>query len=494
MSGRDPSHTRRAPKRRPRTQPRRFRQRNVPREWRHRLEPRATAPRRRVGPDLARRARRLLWWWPPWALACAWALTTQRWVTAALTAVMAALSHAIAPRDEGLSYVLDHEMDVDSPAFLDSVQGTTGVPLLPGNRVVLLNNGDEFYPAMLEAVRNARHSITIEAYIYWHGEVGLEFARAIADRARAGVVVKILLDTVGSATIGQEILTTLEGGGCQLAWFNPIGWYTLDRFNYRTHRKSLIVDGVIGFTGGAGIADHWRGRAQDAEHWRDMQVQVVGAAAVPLQSGFALNWQYTTGELVTGPVFFPEPPADGPVAVQTVMSSPAAGASTVRTLYYLSIACAHDSILIANPYFVPDQVAIEALTAAKRRGVDVKIMVSGIRNDNWLARQNSVRLFGPLLAAGIEVYEYNRTMLHQKTMVVDGAWATIGTANFDNRSFAFNEESNVSFHDARLVRQLVDIFHEDLGACERVTPEGWRRRGLLARVQETLASVLEDQV
>lgn len=468
----------------------------MPREWRHRLEPAVahTTRRRRIVRGLMGRIRGWLWWSAPWTVACTWALATDRWITAALTGVMAALSHAIALRDPGLAFAVDHEMAVDSPAFHDSMVGSTGVPLVRGNAVALLNNGDEFYPAMLAAIRGARRSITIEAYIYWRGEIGLEFAHAIADRAKAGVAVKLLLDTIGSATIGQEILQILEAGGCQLAWFNPIGWYTLDRFNYRTHRKSLIVDGRIGFTGGAGIADHWLGCAQDDRHWRDIQVRVEGRGAVPLQTGFAQNWLRTTGEMVSGPAFFPELADAGPIAVHTVLSSPSAGVSPVRTLYYLAIASARRSILIANPYFVPDQVAIDALTAARARGVDVTIIVSGIRNDNWLARHNSVRLFGPLLEAGVEICEYNRTMLHQKTMVVDSAWATIGTTNFDNRSFAFNEESNVSFHDRDLVRQLEQIFKDDLAASDRVTMERWRARGIGARAQELVAALFEDQV
>jgi cardiolipin synthase len=440
------------------------------------------------------RVRGWLWWPMPWAIACTWALATDRWWWALGTGAMAAVSQAIALRDPGLAFAVDHEMPVDSPQFLDSMEGSTGVPLLEGNAVEILNNGDEFYPSMLEAVRGAGRSITIEAYIYWKGEIGLEFAHAIADRAKAGVPVKLLLDTVGSATIGDEILKVLEGGGCQLAWFNPIDWYTLDRFNYRTHRKSLIVDGRIAFTGGAGIADHWKGHAEDPEHWRDMQVRVEGPGAVPLQTGFAQNWLRTTGEMVSGPAFFPAIPPAGPVAVHTVLSSPSAGASPVRTLYYLAIASARRSILIANPYFVPDQVALDALRAARERGAIVKILVSGIRNDNWLARQNSIRLFGPLLEAGVEVYEYNRTMLHQKTMVVDEAWATIGTTNFDNRSFAFNEESNVSVHDPACIRRMVDIFDEDIAVSDPLTLERWRRRGVIARGQELVAALFEDQV
>ena len=440
------------------------------------------------------RARAWFWWSLPWTVAATWALATDRWWWALGTGLMAAVSHAIAPRDAGLAFAVDHQMPVESDAFLDSMVGSTGVPLIPGNAVEILNNGDEFYPSMLEAIQGARRSITIEAYIYWRGEIGREFAQAIADRARAGVQVKLLLDAVGSATIGDEILKILEGGGCQLAWFNPIGWYVLDRFNYRTHRKSLVVDGEVGFTGGAGIADHWRGCAQDPEHWRDMQIRIEGPGAVPLQTGFAQNWLRTTGELVTGPAFFPEPRQAGSAAVHVVLSSPPAGASPVRTLYYLAIASARRSILIANPYFVPDQVAVDALKAAQARGAEVIVIVSGIRNDNWLARQNSVRLYGPLIEAGIAIYEYNRTMLHQKTMVVDDTWATIGTANFDNRSFAFNEESNVSLHDPASIRRLTAIFHDDLAVSERVTLDGWRRRGVVARAQETVAALFEDQV
>jgi cardiolipin synthase A/B len=468
----------------------------VPRRWRHRLEPQVArrTHRRRIVRGVMARIRSWFWWSWPWTVAATWALATDRWWWALGTGLMAILSHAIALRDPGLAFAVDHQIPVESDAFLDSMVGSTGVPLLPGNRVEILNNGDEFYPSMLEAIRGARTSITAEAYIYWRGEIGLEFAHAIADRAKAGVPVKLLLDAVGSATIGDEILKVLEAGGCQLAWFNPISWYVLDRFNYRTHRKSLVVDGHIAFTGGAGIADHWRGHAEDPDHWRDMQIRIEGPGAIPLQTGFAQNWLRTTGEMVSGPAFFPCCDHAGSVQVHTVLSSPSAGASPVRTLYYLAIASARRSIRIANPYFVPDQVAIDALVAAQARGVEVTVIVSGIRNDNWLARRNSIRLYGPMLASGVGIYEYNRTMLHQKIMVVDDAWATLGTANFDNRSFAFNEESNVSLHDRGSIRRLLTIFEADLAVSERVTLEAWERRGLLERASEAVAALFEDQV
>ena len=423
----------------------------------------------------------------------AWAIGSGRWGWAIGAAVMAMVSYLIAPKAAPPRFGLDHEFPVDSPEFAATVAGASGAPFLAGNALEILNNGDAFYPPMLAAIRGAEASITIEAYIYWAGDIGREFAEALADRAKSGLPVKILLDAIGSSTIGTEILALLDAGGCHVAWYNPIRWYTLGRFNNRTHRKSLIVDGRIAFTGGAGIADHWRGNARGPDEWRDIQVRLEGPAVVPLQTGFAHNWQQTTGELISGERYYPDVDPAGPLAVQTLLSSPEIGASSVRTMYYLSIVCARQSIYIANPYFVPDPVAIETLIEAKRRGVDVRIMVSGIRNDNWLARYNSVRLFGRLLAAGIEIQEFNRTMLHQKTMVVDRRWVTVGTTNFDNRSFDHNEESNVSVFDRRLAQQLHDIFLADLNGCERVTMGAWAKRGVWSRAQELVASFLQEQ-
>jgi len=226
-----------------------------------------------------------------------------------------------------------------------------------------------------------------------------------------------------------------------------------------------------------------------------MQIRLEGPGVTPLQTGFAQNWLQTTGELISGPLYYPPPgrPAGG-IAVQTIMSSPEIGASTVRTMYYLSIICARKSIFIANPYFVPDEAAIDALIEAKNRGVDVRVMVSGKRNDNWLARRNSVRLFGRTLKAGIEILEYNKTMLHHKTMVVDAVWATVGTTNFDNRSFAHNEENNVCFYDAALACSMHETFLKDMEGCEKLTYARWRRRGVIARGGEVLAALLQEQI
>jgi cardiolipin synthase len=467
--------------------------RGVPRRWRTKLapHPKDQTPKGRAA--LWLQVRRLLLAWWLWAVIAMAATVLDQWWWAVGTGLFAFVCFVITPAERAPCYGLDHTFGVDDPLFIPSMSGTTGVELLGGNRIDILNNGREFYPAMLDAIRHAEGSITIEAYIYWAGRIGMEFAQALAERARAGVAVKILLDAVGSSTIGTEILEVLEAGPCQLAWYNPARWYSIGRFNHRTHRKSLIIDGRIGFTGGAGIADHWLGDAEGPGRWRDIQVRLEGPSVVPLQTGFAHNWVQTTRELISGDRFYPPVGPAGTLPAMTIMSSPEAGASSVRTMHYLSIASGRRSIFIANPYFVPDVTAVAQLVDAKHRGVDVRIMVAGIHNDNWVARQNSTRLIGPLLRAGIEILEFNRTMMHQKTMVVDELWGTIGTTNFDNRSFAHNEENNVCVYDGEWARELHRIFLRDLDGCDRITLASWERRGIRCRAMELAASFLEEQ-
>jgi cardiolipin synthase len=457
----------------------------------------ATDPRHRPPKGLATfwtRARRLFWSWWPWALFSVWAITSGETGWGFGAVAMALFCHLSAPVETPPRFGLEHEIAIESDEFLTSIAGATGSPFIAGNRIHILNNGDEFFPPMLEAITEAQATITVEAYIYWAGEIGQRFAEALSERARAGVRVKLLLDAIGSSDIGDEIVRTLEQSGCQIAWYNPIRWYTLGRINHRTHRKSLIIDGRVAFTGGAGIADEWLGDAQDKEHWRDMQIRLEGPAVTPLQTGFAQNWLETTHELISGPEYYPLLEPAGRLSVLTIMSTPVTGASNARTLYYLSITSARRSLHIANPYFVPDPAALDTLIDAKKRGVDVVIMVAGDCNGNWLSRRNAVRLYGRLLDAGIEILEYEGTLLHHKTMVADGLWATIGTSNFDSRSFAHNEENNVCFYDRDLAQQLDDIFLADEKRCTRITREAWRKRGWFWKLQELIAAFLQEQV
>jgi cardiolipin synthase len=281
--------------------------------------------------------------------------------------------------------------------------------------------------------------------------------------------------------------------GCELRWYRPIRWYNLHRVNNRTHRKSLIIDGHIAFTGGAGIGEHW---CSDATHagWRDLQIRVQGPAVIPMQTGFAFNWFDATQELIAGPRYYPVLSTKGGVEALTVVSSPKNDSFTASILYSLTILCARRSILIANPYFVPGPRTIEMLGDAVARGVEVRVMVAGPHNDTWWARQNSVRLYGKLLEAGVEILEYQPVMLHQKTMIVDNIWATVGTTNFDHRSLRFNEECNVCFFDPDLLEELHRVFDEDLKHCKPVSLAEWRKRGLVQRIGERIASLLQDQV
>jgi cardiolipin synthase len=438
--------------------------------------------------------RRLLWSWWPWALLAVYYIDQRNWWAAFGIGLWSGVCSLSTPGEFPPQYGLDHNLTVSDPEFMNTMAGAAGVPFLGGNSVVLLNNGDRFYPSMLEAIAEAERSITIEAYIYWAGEIGLQFAKALAAAAQRGIRVKILLDAVGSSSLSAEILQVLENGGCNVAWYNPIRWNHLRRINNRTHRKSVIIDGRIGFTGGAGIADHWTGDAQDDKHWRDLQIRVEGPSVRPLQTGFAQNWLECTGELVTGPYFYPAPVAAGDLSLQTVMSSPETGASTVRVMYCLAISAARTTIDIANPYFVPDHDSIDLYSDAVKRGVRVRVMVAGVSNDTLITRYNSVRLYGAVLEAGVELYEYNRTMMHHKIMIVDGLWSTVGTSNFDNRSFSHNEENNVSAVDEGLAGSLLETYDRDLAVCERVTLEGWRRRPIAHKAIEMLASFVQDQV
>ena len=438
--------------------------------------------------------RRLVWAWWFWALLAFLAVYSDHTKLAILAGCLSGFTYLVTPYEQSPKYGLDSKFSVDSNEFVGSMIGATGVSFVEGNSIAILNDGDEYYPAMLDDINRARHSITMEAFIYWAGDIGQEFSRALARKAHHGVRVKILLDALGSLYIGNDILKTLKDGGCQVEWYNPIRWTTIGRINHRTHRKSLVIDGRVAFTGGAGIADQWTGHAQDPQHWRDIQVRVEGPAAIPLQTGFAQNWLNATGELLSGGAYFPQPDNAGPFALQTILSSPEIGSSSIRIMYYLAIVCARGTIYLANPYFIPDETGRDILIDAKKRGVDVKLMLTGRHNDTRLARYGNMQLYGKFLEAGIEIYEYETTMMHQKTMVVDGAWATIGTTNFDNRSFALNEESNVCFYDRRLAAEMERIFLRDLENCTRVDLGTWRRRGLMSKVQGVMALMMKEQI
>ncbi len=389
---------------------------------------------------------------------------------------------------------IDHLYPVGDPQFGRAMGSLLGPPLTSGNRVRALCNGDEIFPSMLDAICGAERTICFETFIYWSGSIGREFAEALSERARAGVKVHVVLDWLGSDRIDESLVEMMTDAGAKVVRYHPLRWYNVGRLNNRTHRKLLIVDGLVGFTGGVGIADEWLGHAQDPDHWRDSHFRLEGPAVAQMQAAFMDNWIETCAQVLHGEDYFPRLEPAGPHAAQVFRSSADDGSESVRLMYLLSIASAARSVRIANSYFVPDALVTRMLVEAQRRGAQVEIIVPGRHIDQKVVRRASRSLWGPLLEAGIAIYEYQPTMYHVKVMVVDEAWTSVGSTNFDNRSFRLNDEANLNILDAEFAGAQARVFEEDKARARRITLEEWRRRPLKERAIERLAGLLRLQL
>jgi len=383
---------------------------------------------------------------------------------------------------------------LDDPRFHQELGVLLGPQFVPGNRLRVLRNGDEIFPAMLAAIRGATTTITFETYIYWSGDIGREFTQALADRARSGVKVHVLLDWVGSAKMDDALLETMRSAGVQIHKFHPPHWSHLGRLNNRTHRKLLVVDGRIGFTGGVGIAPLWTGAAQDPGHWRDTHFQVEGPVVAQIQAVFLDNWIKVSGEVLHGPAYFPPLAAAGNGLAQVFSSSPSGGSESMQLMYLLAITAASRSIDLSAAYFVPDELASKALVAAMKRGVKLRIIVPGPHIDSETVRRASRARWEPLLAAGALIAEYQPTMYHCKVMIVDGLLVSVGSTNFDNRSFRLNDEATLNIVDAEFAAQQTRIFDDDLRLSRPVSLADWRERPWRERLVERFASLLGSQL
>ncbi len=388
---------------------------------------------------------------------------------------------------------------VGEPSFFRTIEAHTDAPIVGGNRIAVLLNGDETFPTMLRDIRAAKSSITFAQYLYEGGSIARELAQAFAERGRAGVKVNILLDDHGSGSAPSDILDIMKQGGCEVEFFRRIDaagivfpWKLL-RYNYRSHRRVLVIDGRIGFTGGYGISDAWTGDGRTPDHWRDTNARIEGPLVRFLQAAFAESWLETTGIAIGGEDYFPRLETVANVTGQIVKSSPTGGSFQNYMLFLLSINSAKKSIFITNPYFIPDDVMTEALVKAAGRGVRVDILLPG-KIDSQLTYTASRSHYGPLLLGGITIYEYKASLLHAKTIVVDGVWATIGSTNFDNRSFALNQEINLTVYDRGIAQRLEQIFADDLKYAERITYERWQSRSLYERVMEMFAFPIKEQL
>ena len=380
------------------------------------------------------------------------------------------------------------------PQFLRAMGALLGPNIVGGNLAQELLNGDQIFPAMLTAIRGAQRSITFETYIYWSGDIGREFAAALAERAQAGVKVHVLLDWVGSAKIDESFLQEMRKAGVVILKFHEPSWYNFARLNNRTHRKLLVVDGKTGFTGGVGIAPKWTGAGQDAEHWRDSHFRIEGPVVAQMQAVFLDNWLKVTGEVMHGEAYFPPLQAVGQSDAQVFSSSPAGGSESMQLMYQLAITAAERSIDLSSAYFVPDELTSKSLTEALKRGVKIRIVVPGEIIDTETVRAASRGSWGPLLKAGAEIYQYQPSMYHCKLMIVDKLLVSVGSTNFDNRSFRLNDEANLNVFDAGFAERQTGIFETDLRHAKQISYAAWANRPWKEKLLERLALLLGSQL
>jgi cardiolipin synthase A/B len=380
--------------------------------------------------------------------------------------------------------MIQHRFPTSDPQFMRTMNATFSTGILAGNRIETLLNGDEIFPAMLAAIREARDTINFETYIYWDGMVAQEFATALAARASEGVEVRVLIDWVGSQPMEPELITMMTDAGVRFERFRPLRWYDIDRINNRTHRKLLIVDGRTGFTGGVGIADKWRGAARGPDEWRDNHYRVEGPVVARMQAAFAENWLKAAQETFTGDRFYPELPQAGDLAVQVVKSTATQGSQDLHQMLMMAIASAGEHIRIGMAYFVPDDHSIAHLIEARRRGVEVDIIVPNEHIDFAVVRKASRHFWGDLLRAGVRIHEFQPTMYHSKFVIIDDRWVTLGSANFDERSFSLNDEANLNVYDEAFAREQIRVFDEDLARTHLITLEEWENRPLGDRFRD----------
>ncbi|SAL12310.1 cardiolipin synthetase [Caballeronia udeis] len=420
-------------------------------------------------------------------------------LTVAVTLVVVLILANFVSGEKKVEHSIERLYASYDPQFIRSMSLLLGPPVTSGNRYAVLLNGDEIFPSMLDSIQAAKETITFETFIYWSGEIGARFAAALSEKARSGVAVHILLDWVGCKKMDHRYLEELRQAGADVVQYHKPHWTGLGRMNNRTHRKLLIIDGRVGFTGGVGIAEEWTGNAQDEKHWRDTHFRVEGPVVGHMQAVFMDNWIKATGNVLHGPKYFPDipplPEGDaGNGVAHMFSSSPANGADDMELMYLMAITAATQSIHLASAYFVPDGLTINALVEAARRGVRVRIVTPGKRIDTHTVREASRACWGDLLAAGIEIHEYQPTMFHCKLLVVDDYLVSVGSTNFDSRSFKLNDEANLNIYDREFARQQSAIFDADIEKSHLVTYEEWLRRPMLEKLIEKAVPLLDWQL
>lgn len=419
-----------------------------------------------------------------------------KWVL--LTALATLTMVAVVANGSGSEKKIKHQLprlyESDDAEFKRALSSLLGPQMVEGNKVETLLNGDQIFPSMLAAIRAAQSTITFETYIYWSGGVGREFVDALNERARAGVKVHVLLDWVGSLKMDESLLDEMRSAGIEVERFHEPSWINWNKLNNRTHRKLLVVDGRVGFTGGVGIADQWRGQARNPEEWRDSHFRVEGPVVAQMQSVFLDNWMRAKGVVLHGDAYFPALKPVGDLSAQMFSSSPSGGSETMQLMYQLAITASKRSIDLANSYFVPDDLTIQTLVEAARRGVKVRVILPSGHIDSEVVRKASRASWGPMLEAGIEIAEFQPTMFHVKSMVVDGVFSSVGSTNFDNRSFRLNDEANLNVLNPAFGATQQRVFDQDWAQSRRITLAQWQDRPWREKLLEQLATLLRSQL
>jgi cardiolipin synthase A/B len=396
--------------------------------------------------------------------------------------------------EKSLERKVEHRYAVSDSQFRREMSVLLGPSIVGGNQVTALQNGDEIFPAMLQAIRSAQTSITFETFIYWSGDIGEAFSQALSERARAGVPVSVTMDWVGSNKMEQSLLDSMRAAGVQLHRYRPLNWYNIGRINNRTHRKLLVVDGRIGFTGGVGIADQWTGDGGDPDHWRDTHFQVEGPVVAQLQAAFNDNWIQTTGQVLNGPSYFPTLTEEGEMDAHVFVASPSGGSESMHLMYLLAIAAAEETIDLAAAYFVPDSMLIDALIAARGRDVRVRILLPGPHIDAVTVKIASKSDWGALLGAGAEIHVYQPTMLHTKLLVIDAEFVSVGSTNFDMRSIRLNDEASLNIYSNNFATQMTEVFEADLLSAEPYSLADWKSRPWREKVSEKILVPIRSQL
>jgi cardiolipin synthase len=421
-----------------------------------------------------------------------------KWLIAGFTFVATALAVLLIANlslgDKRIEQRVETLYSTTDAQFRRNMNVMFGPGLVPGNRVQALVNGDRFFADMLKSIRAAEKSITFESYIWWSGDIGAEFTKALIERAQAGVKVHLLFDALGSGKIDEDAVKAMTAAGVEVARYNPWRWNTLAQINNRTHRKIMVVDGRVGYTGGAGIGDDWRGDARNPKEWRDTHFRIEGPVVNQIQAAFIENWIEVTGRVLHGAEYFPQLRPAGDQSAQFIVTSPGGGSESMQLMYLVSIAAAAKSIKLSAAYFVPDGVEVRALAAAAKRGARVQLIVPGPETDSPLVRRASRSTWGELLRAGVEIHEYQPTFFHCKVMIVDDLWVSVGSTNFDARSFSVNDEANLNVYDAGFAAEQARIFEADLKRSKRVSLEEWENRPWAEKLWERTLGLFSSQL